>query len=82
MDEPTKEEIEESSRLIVSYVQITSQEIFDKLQNEKAMQVGCSDLLAERNNLDFGTPKSNAKHAAFADLSEEDQIEMVKRGEI
>ena len=32
--------------------------------------------------LDFGTPTSNAKHAAFADLNEEDQIAMVKRGEI
>lgn len=32
--------------------------------------------------VDEGTPVSNKKHREFADLSKEEQIAMVKRGEI
>lgn len=41
MDEPTKEEAEAMRQLVVSDVQVTSQEIFDKLKT----QDGCSELL-------------------------------------
>ena len=43
-----------------------------KLQGEKIAELQCFE----------GTPVSNKKHRDFSDMSEADQLEMVKRGDI